>query len=338
VSLLRRTVAVLAAIALIVGIAALLLEAGVTDVSLAELESRYATADSKFADIDGVRLHYMDQGQGPVVLLLHASFMSLRTWDSMAASLSDRYRVVRPDFLIAGLTGPEPNDAYSFDRNRELVMGLLDHLGIDSFALVGTSSGGIVAFNIAAMYPQRVERLVLINSAGMPRTAATNPNRRTLAGGIGNWFRARYISRAMTRENLDRNFIEPNEPPDWLVDMNYDLRRREGRHEAAASQMRNFKTGDPKTTLGRITAPTLIMWGLNNLTVVHLEADVFQHWLVNAPTAVKKYPGVGHYLYLENPVEVEADIASFMNGEMDGSLVRTVRHLGTDQPVASSGN
>lgn len=320
----------------LVGLGALLLNAGVFNLSLQELEDRYATTDSKFTDVDGVRLHYMDQGEGPAVLLLHASFMNLRTWDSMAASLAATHRVIRVDLLIAGLTGPDPSDNYSFERNRELVLDLMDQLGIETFSVVGTSSGGIVAFNIAAENPGRIERMVLINSAGMPRTAATNPNRNSRRPSIGNWIRARYMSRNTVREVLDRNFVEPNEPPDWLVDMNYDLWRRDDRRAAGAIQMRNFRTGDPESVLAKVTAPTMVLWGLDNSTVMHLEANVFQHWLWNAPTMLKKYPGVGHYLYLESPDEVETDVGRFLGGQMDDKLVRVERQQGLNNPMAGT--
>lgn len=319
------SIGVLAAAA---GLAAWLLDSGALNISLADLETRYATDDSRFAEVDGVRLHYMDQGAGPAVLLLHASFMNLRTWDDLAGRLSANYRVVRPDFLISGLTGPDPRDEYSMERNQALAIGLMDKLGIDRFAVIGTSSGGIVAFRIAAEHPERVTRLGLVNSAGMPRTARTDPNRRSKTGGIGNWIRARYTSRGTVRDTLDMNFTAPHEPPGWLVDMNYDMWRRDGRREAAAILMRNFRTGDPQATLADVRAPTLVLWGLDNATVMHLEADVFQHWLVNAPTYLKKYPGVGHYLYLEIPGEFGDDIENFLAGRLDAKFVRVTHRSG----------
>ena len=297
------------------------LQFGWMDLSLQELEQRYATDDSRFADIDGVRLHYMDQGSGDPVLLLHASFMNLRTWDSLAGALSADHRVLRPDVLISGLTGPEPNGEYSFERNLELVLGLMDRLEIPRFSIVATSSGGIIGYRLASRYPDRVTRLVLVNSAGLPRTARTNPNRARGRRSLLSWIRERYQSPANVYGALDQNFIEPHEPPEWLVDMNYDMWRREGRREAGAAQLRSFRTGDPQALLAKITAPTMVLWGLDNQTVVHLEADVFQHWLTSAPTLVKKYPGVGHYLYLEIPDEFERDVKDFLAGELDEELV-----------------
>lgn len=309
-----------------VALGAWILDSGQLDLSLAELEARYSQPDSRFAEIDGVRLHYMDQGQGSAVLLLHASFMNLRTWDSMALSLQDRYRVIRPDLLISGLTGPEPDGNYTLDRNGELVSQLMTRLGIDKFSIVGTSSGGIVGFNLAARHPERVERLVLINSAGMPRTRKTDPNRARRMGGLGRWIKDRYQTREQVRDQLALNFVDPHQPPDWLVDMNQDMWRRAGGREESALHMKLFRTGDPQAVLAEITTPTLILWGLDNATVMHLEADVFQHWLVNAPTLLKKYPGVGHYLYLETPATAETDIRDFLAGDLDDQL-RITRRL-----------
>jgi pimeloyl-ACP methyl ester carboxylesterase len=107
--------------------------------------------------------------------------------------------------------------------------------------------------------------------------------------------------------------------------MNHDMWRRQGRNEESALQLAAFRTGDPEAVLAGITAPTLVLWGLENRTVMHLEADVFQHWLVNAPTLKKKYPGVGHYMYLEEPALLEQDIGAFLDGGLDPQLRRTQR-------------
>jgi len=328
VSFARPALVSIGVLAAAAGLAAWLLDSGALNIPLADLETRYATDDSRFAVVDGVRLHYMDQGAGAAVLLLHASFMNLRTWDDLASRLSAKYRVIRPDFLISGLTGPDPRNEYSMERNQALAIGLMDQLGLDRFSVIGTSSGGIVAFRIAAEHPERVTRLALVNSAGMPRTAKTDPNRRSKTGSLGNWTRARYMSRGAVRDTLDMNFTAPHEPPGWLVDMNYDMWRRDGRREAAAIQMRSFRTGDPQATLADVRAPTLVLWGLDNATVMHLEADVFQHWLVNAPTYLKKYPGVGHYLYLEILGEFGDDIGNFLAGRLDAQFVRVTRRTG----------
>ncbi|MCL4721653.1 MAG: alpha/beta hydrolase, partial [Gammaproteobacteria bacterium] len=92
-----------------------------------------------------------------------------------------------------------------------------------------------------------------------------------------------------------------------------------GGREISARYLANFSTGDPESVLGEVRAPTLILWGLENRTLMHLEADVFAHWLRGATTVVRKYPGLGHYPYLEEPAVVGGDIAAFLEGRLDDS-------------------
>lgn len=314
----RLTLAALILTALAGGYA-LVLSSGWLNISLAEVEARYTTPQSRFAVIDGVRLHYMDEGSGPTVVLLHASFMSLRFWDQLAAALSKQHRVVRLDFPMAGLTGPDPRQLYSMERNAQLLDGLLAQLKVDTFSLLGTSSGGIVAFRYAAARPERVTRLILVNSAGMPRTAATDPNR-AQGSVLSRWIEQRYKSRAYWQANLAMQFGSGVVPPADVVRMVYDMNRRVGLAEAGKILMKNFRTGDPEATLGQVKAPTMVLWGMGNITVSHLEADVFEHWLTGAPSIKKKYPKVGHYFYLEIPAEFNADVADFLDGKLDASL------------------
>lgn len=266
-----------------------------------------------------MRVHYVDRGTGPAVVLLHASYLNLRSWDALSDALDDRYRVLRLDLSGAGLTGPDPTLGYGIERNIELLHGLLGQLKVPSVALVGTSSGGIAAFRYAALYPDRVSRLVLVNSAGLPRTAATNPLR-ARSTGLTAWVEARLRSRRFWSESLTDNFVPPHQPTAELVTMTYDMNRRAGGREISALYVANFRTGDPQAVLGRVRAPTLILWGQENRTLMHLEADVFAHWLTGAPTLVRKYPGLGHYPYLEEPGLLARDIGDFLSHGLDAGL------------------
>ena len=290
-------------------------------LSLDVLRSMYETPESAYATIDGVDVHYVDQGAGRPVMLLHASFLSLRAWDEIAPALAERYRVIRPDTLMSGLTSPAPEGKETVEFNVRLIDGLADHLGLDRFALVGTSSGGIVAFRFAAAFPERVSRLVLLNSAGMPRTAQTNPNRQRAA--LAQYSDMVVKPRDYWVAGLGSNFTEPYSAPEWLIDMTYNMHRREGLHTEARRFMATFDPGDVQEELKRITAPTLIQWGLENRTVMHLEADVFQHWMTGAPSVIRKYEGVGHYPYLENPAIVLNDLLPFLDGTLDSELRKT---------------
>jgi pimeloyl-ACP methyl ester carboxylesterase len=324
----------------IAGGVALTLQSGVLNLSLAELEQRYRLPESKFADIDGVRLHYVDEGQGPVIVLVHASFMNLHSWNDLASRLKDRYRVIRFDQLTNGLTGPDPANDYGLPHNERLLDGLLRQLGITEITLLGTSSGGTTAFRYAAAHPQQVKRLILVNSAGMPRTATTDPNR-PRGSALERWVLSRYKSPSYWRESLTGQFGGGTPPPEELVQRVYDMNRRDTLRAEGAAMMKAFQTGDPEKVLGEIRVPTFVLWGKGNITVSHLEADVIQHWLINAPTLKKKIDKVGHYFYLELPEEFARDIDDFASGRLDAQMTRVSRSnyipVTTQTPEATQG-
>jgi pimeloyl-ACP methyl ester carboxylesterase len=295
----------------------------VPTLTLGELRAKYSLPSSRFMEVDGMDLHYVDEGTGPVVVLLHASYNSLRTWDGVAERLRDNYRVVRFDFPSAGLSAdnkPTPPEKFNMmGRYVNAIEEVVARLGIERFALVATSSGGSAGFRYASSNPDTVERLVLINTAGMPRIPRTDPLRERTA--TAKWSGMTVRPREFWLTGLSSNFIAPNKPPEWIVDQAYDFARREGRAEKAADYV--YTTGDPKTTLAGISSPTLILWGKNNPTVMHLEADVIQHWMTGAPTAIRKYEGLGHYPYVEDLDAIYPDLAAFLAGDLDSELRRT---------------
>ncbi|MEP0189917.1 MAG: alpha/beta hydrolase [Erythrobacter sp.] len=295
-------------------------------LSLADLRQTYANGSSKSVNIDGVDLYFSDEGNGPTVLLLPPSFLNFRAWDGVAKTLTAaNYRVIRFDFPSTGLSGVDQKTPVSgkidfFERNAEIATKLLDHLGVESAHVVGTSSGGAAAFRVAANYPDRVNRLALVNSAGLPRTRQSDPNRDRAEE--RKWAAMKVKPREFWAGVLDRNFFEPDDAPEWLVTLAFDVNRRA---EDGDPKLYAFRTGDPKTILSKVTAPTLIQWGTSNPTVVHLEAEVFQHWLTQAPSLIRKYDGLGHYPYLEDEALIAGDLLAFLKGEMDDRLLTTKR-------------
>lgn len=294
-------------------------------ISLNDLREKYSDDGTHFVNIDGVDVHYRDEGQGPVVVLLHASFFNLKTWDQLAETLQSNYRVIRLDFPNMGLSGPETKEApggkYNFtERQFEIVSGFINKLNLNAFSLIATSSGGSVGFRYASRFPNHVSRLILINSAGMPRSKQTDPNRNR--ADIAKWQAMRIKPREYWDYSVNLNFPSEAKAPETFIDLAYDLNRRD---DTPPFSNYIFETGDPQSILSKIQAPTLIMWGMENPTVMHLEADVIEHWMTSAPTLIKKYEGLGHYPYIEAPELVIPDIADFLGGRRDDELRVTQR-------------
>ena len=128
-----------------------------------------ADEDSQFVDINGVELHYKTYGAAEAqttFVLLHGFGSSLYTWHEVAPSLSDFGRVIVFDRPAAGLTervlrGDWETNPYADEAQVALTLELMDELGIDEAVLVGHSSGGLLATQIALAAPERITGLVL---------------------------------------------------------------------------------------------------------------------------------------------------------------------------------
>ncbi|TCT19299.1 alpha/beta fold hydrolase [Thiobaca trueperi] len=132
------------------------------------LQNRLADPDSQFLDANGFRIHYKRLGSGPtLILLLHGSFLSLRSWSQVIQPLAEQATVVAFDRPVCGLTSrPLPKgkgDAlYSADAQSDLVAALIDKLGFEQAILIGNSTGGTIALLTALRHPERVRGLVLV--------------------------------------------------------------------------------------------------------------------------------------------------------------------------------
>lgn len=135
-------------------------------------ESALADADSRFARIKGVNVHYKRMGSGePVMILLHGFGASLFSWQAVMAPLAGYGTVIaydRPAFgltqrLLPGEWGAE--NPYGRDFQVKLLIGLMDALGIERAILIGHSAGGTVSLETALAYPERISGLVLVDAA-----------------------------------------------------------------------------------------------------------------------------------------------------------------------------
>ena len=118
--------------------------------------------------LHGHDLSYVDSGTGPVVLFIHGILGSQRQWSHLVDKIDDDHRVVVPDLFGHGESA-KPTGDYSLSSHAATLRDLLDHLGIERVTLVGHSLGGGIAMQFYYLFPDRVERLVLVSSGGLGR-------------------------------------------------------------------------------------------------------------------------------------------------------------------------
>jgi len=270
------------------------------DVPASEVEAKWARPPSKFVVIDGVRLHYRDEGRGPAVVLLHANYSSLFMWEPWVAKLRDDYRVIRVDLPAHGLTGPEPNGNYTLERIQTLFERFVDERGLGRFTVVGTSIGGTVAMRYTAAHPERIERLVLISPGSLEarvRGRTTPANVPRVADLLG------YVTpKAFTRFLLTNDYGDPARLTDAVTDEWYDMWMREGNRLAMINLLRQYVSGGVEDKIRAVKVPVLLIWGEKNKRVPLALAYETQKLLENSPEVkLEILPGIGHMLVQEAP-------------------------------------
>ena len=232
----------------------------------ATLRARYALPESRFIDIDGQSIHYTDEGQGEAVVLVHGSFGSLRMWQDWVQALAPRYRVIRFDRPPMGLSGSSPVGDYGTDREMQIIDALTRQLGVERFALVGTSSAGVSTAGYAAAHPERVSALVLSNVAvgafdmHVERLSGWFRMMLRVDGWLGGWHLREFWRQVMASNFHDPRRLRPELVREWT-----DLNNRAQRMPPGpGSENPDAAFARTPVDLPRIVAPTLLLWSAND--------------------------------------------------------------------------
>ena len=221
---------------------------------------KYTNTHSKFCRINGLEIHFRDEGSGFPILLLHGAFSSLHTYDIWARELSDHYRVIRYTLPGFGLTGPCPNADYSMKSHMDYLMALLDRLEIEKCHIAGNSLGGWLAWESVLKYPERFDKLILISSAGfLDKQSIPAPFKMARTPFI------KHVIRYTVKKNILLHFLrdvygDSDRITDELAERYFDLFNRTGNLEAFFNLV-NRKHKDNTLHLKEIKNETLIMWG-----------------------------------------------------------------------------
>ena len=287
-------------------------------ISYEELVARYADPDSRFAVLegnDGINVHYKDEGSGPAVLLVHSSTGDLKDYDVWVDLLSADYRVVRLDLPAFGLTGPVPSGNYSIDRFMTLVDSLMDHVGIERFAIAGASYGGLVAFRYAGTRTDRVTALVLLNSAGIEyggRGGTTERIRDTSAVFVPKRFTIEEMG-----ANLRYSVNDTSNITEELIRRKTDYWNVIGRDREGFIAMQMYERGNPERVLARVRAPALVMWGGDSRALSPETAQAFVDAMTNAKSTEKIiFDGGGHFLHISRPEATGRAVKAFLDREI----------------------
>jgi pimeloyl-ACP methyl ester carboxylesterase len=290
------------------------------DVEWGEHRERLHHAEkSRFVEIEGVRVHYQEAGaaDAPPVLLIHGFCASNFVWNETLVPLSEAgFRVIAPDLIGFGFSGKPEGGEYTIEMQARMICGLMDALGVGRATLVGSSYGGAVAAVCALDHASRVARLVLVAGVSndeVPRRAWLRVAASPVVGEMispvlldARRLVKRHLRRTYAAQNgflLDEERITAHQRP--LLAANT--------HRAILRTLRRWSAERIELEAGRITQPTLLVWGAHDREVP-LRSGERLHELIKG-SRLFVFPDCGHLPQEERPREFVSLVVEFCREE-----------------------
>ena len=258
----------------------------------------------------GITTNYLTAGDGKPVLLLHGSgpgVTAYANWRLTIPALSQHLRVIAPDLVGFGFTERPEGVSYDMDTWVGQAIGLLDALDIERAHLVGNSFGGALALALASRHPDRVERLVLMGSVGVPFEITDGLDRV--------WGYEPSI--AQMRELLDLFAYSRELVSDELAEVRYRASIQPGFQESFAAMVPAPRQRwvdamvTPDEDLARLPHPTLVVHGRDDLIIPPANA---LHLLDTIPDVrLHIFGRCGHWTQIEHADEFNRLVVSFLS-------------------------
>jgi triacylglycerol lipase len=255
--------------------------------------------ESKIAEVYGESIHYYEQGQGPVIILLHALGWYAEIWAPIMARLAKKYRVIAMDHIGCGQSS-KPMLDYRIQTFAEFLQGFIESLKVERATLVGHAFGGWVASLYASQHPEIVDKLILVSASGVTRNytdrfldlnpasfAATQDLLKTL-----------FCNKELASEEMAREvFLRRLKMNDFFTV-----------HRTFDGIFRYDQFLDP--VLERITSPTLVIWGKDDKVTPLPDGNRFLRGIRGATMELLEY--CGHVPHIERPDDVSRAILAFL--------------------------
>jgi pimeloyl-ACP methyl ester carboxylesterase len=263
------------------------------------------------------RISTLTMGEGPDVLLIHGLGGTRASFMETAAALSTRYRVHAPDLPGFGASCKPALGGYNARWFADIMLCLMDELGIGRAHLVGNSMGGRIAIEIGLNHPERVGALGLLCPAVAWIRRGFHPIVRLLRPEFG--FLPHHIRRSVVAAQFwsifhDRDVIDPA-MGDLMVDEFQRIYQSAGARYAFLASARNIYLEAPYgrhgfyPRLAELEPPALFVWGSHDPLIPSAFNRYVRKWLPSAEQVI--LPGCGHVPQVERPDEVNELLAGF---------------------------
>ncbi|WP_066817029.1 alpha/beta fold hydrolase [Sphingomonas mali] len=262
---------------------------------------------SRTIDADGLRTHFLDGGTGPTLILIHGGGAGADGWGNWRSCLdayARDFRVLVPDMPGFGRTAKPDPAAYEYtqqNRTRHL-LAFMDTLGVDRAHLIGNSMGGATALGVAMAEPHRVDKLVLMGSAGL---AIANPDPSYMKNLTGYDYTVEGMRRIVSA--LTAPGFEIDEK---AVHYRHALMQDTAARVALKAIVTQKLTYD-RDAIAAVKTPTLVVGGKDDQVAVLARTYGYLELLENSWGFI--LPHVGHWAMIEAPGEFLAVTSAFLD-------------------------
>jgi pimeloyl-ACP methyl ester carboxylesterase len=279
------------------------------------LTARWAPPPSTFIDVRGLKVHVRDEGPrddpAPLVLI-HGTSSSLHTWEGWVAAFKGERRVITMDLPGFGLTGPNAQDDYRTAAYVSFVIDVLDALAVKKCVLAGNSLGGEIAWHAALSSPERIERLILVDSAGYPLQSQSVPIGFRIARIPGlNRIMEFTLPRSLVAASVRNVYGDPARVTQELIDRYEALTLRSGNRRALVRRFEQSDFGADAARIAAVRQPTLILWGGRDRLIPVGNARRFASDIAGSRLVI--FDDLGHVPQEEDAARTAAAVRDFLN-------------------------
>lgn len=288
--------------------------------------------------VNGVRVHYVEAGEGPLVVLLHGFPEHWYAWrEQIPALVEAGYRVVAPDMRGYNASEkPHGVEAYRIGTLVEDVRSLIEDCGEAHATIVGHDWGGVIAWEVAARYPDIVDRLAVLNAphpAVYRRELRSRRSDQAKRSSYALFFQLPWLPealfRAFGRRALEKLLREAPENPDAFDDeaiARYeDACSRPGAMTSMLNYYRSLFRGNLRSLLpgrghpdetardGVISQPTLLIWGMQDWALSPRLTKGIDQWVPDV--RVERLPEASHWVQADAPDRVNELLIDFLGDD-----------------------
>lgn len=271
---------------------------------------------SQYLDIDSNQYHYIDEGKGDPVLMVHGNPTWSFYYRKLASDLKNNNRVIVPDHIGCGFSDKPQDYEYTLENHISNLTKLVKFLELKDITLVVHDWGGAIGFGLATRFPKLIKRIVILN------TAAFRSNRIPFTIGLcKNKFFGKFIVQKFNAFAWPATFMAPKKKLSSSVKKAYLAPYGNVKNRIAIAEFvkdipmdeahRSYKTlSEIESKLESLTCPKIILWGGKDFC---FNDEFFKKWQSIYPDAFYKYyKNAGHYILEDESVDVIKNIKDFM--------------------------